>query len=379
MSAFGSGPSNGQFYFGQYGFLYKKNVGVGGRRSTLMGPGGNLNCNGSTYLYNKFRPGQGGIGASSISNRRAKNRLATVCGPNKCFPCYNTLGQYSNNQNGIIPCPLTTNSHMGYDSFSIVQTSTIEPTETLFSKNNTSADGLLIGETTNKDMFNEYYYTPFYPENYPQIFPNMTTFTQNNIVAGDKAPDNILIASCWRDWGYDIFDNWGYFYIYDVETGKYYFPLIESQNQNDGVITTQTFNAFGRTFTITHGFPVQGIFKFDISVNDNKKFRFGAYGNMGFDYFGTTSNMEYRYTISTTNVTLYYNKRQDNSSLPYEILYSYVIPKNVNQNSSITFDYNNSKDYDSLVSKEVTNGLLVYFSKTNDVKEWVVNDLGLNP
>jgi len=107
MSAFGSGPSNGQFWYGPYGFLYKKNVGVGGRRSTKMNPGGNITCNSSTYLYNKFKPGGGGVGASSISNRRAKNRLATVCGTNKCFPCYNTLGQYSNythNPNGFVPC-----------------------------------------------------------------------------------------------------------------------------------------------------------------------------------------------------------------------------------------------------------------------------------
>ena len=112
MSAFGSGPSNGQFWYGSQtnfpGFLYKKNVGVGGRRSTKMGPGGNITCNSSTYLYNKYKPGQGGVGASSISNRRAKNRLATVCNEQKCFPCYSTLGQYSNythNPNGFIPCP----------------------------------------------------------------------------------------------------------------------------------------------------------------------------------------------------------------------------------------------------------------------------------
>ena len=46
MSAFGSGSnSNGQFWYGNSinfpGFLYKKNVGVGGRRSTKMTPGGN--------------------------------------------------------------------------------------------------------------------------------------------------------------------------------------------------------------------------------------------------------------------------------------------------------------------------------------------------
>jgi uncharacterized repeat protein (TIGR02543 family) len=59
-------------------------------------------------LYNKYKPGGGGVGASSMSNRRAKNRLATVCSGQKCFLCYNTLGQYSNythNPNGFIPCP----------------------------------------------------------------------------------------------------------------------------------------------------------------------------------------------------------------------------------------------------------------------------------
>jgi uncharacterized repeat protein (TIGR02543 family) len=117
MSAFGSGPSNGQFWYGNTtnfpGFLYKKNVGVGGRRSTKMAPGGNITCNSATDLYNKYKPGTGGVGASSTANRRAKNRLATICGSsNKCFPCYNTLGQYSNythNPNGFIPCPGTIN------------------------------------------------------------------------------------------------------------------------------------------------------------------------------------------------------------------------------------------------------------------------------
>jgi hypothetical protein len=121
MSNFGSGSSsNGQFWYGNTtnfpGFLYKKNLGVGGRRSTKMAPGGNTTCNSATDLYNKYKPGGGGVGASSTANRRAKNRLATVCGSsNKCFPCYNTLGQYSNythNPNGFVPCPgtITVNS-----------------------------------------------------------------------------------------------------------------------------------------------------------------------------------------------------------------------------------------------------------------------------
>jgi len=110
---FGTGSnSNGQFWYGSGtnfpGFLYKKNVGVGGRRSTKFAAGGNITCNTYQYLYNKYSPGQGGVGASSIANRRAKNRLATICTTNKCFPCFMTLGQYSNythNPNGFIPCP----------------------------------------------------------------------------------------------------------------------------------------------------------------------------------------------------------------------------------------------------------------------------------
>ena len=89
--------------------LYKKNVGVGTRRSTLMNPGGNLYCNKSHHLYNNYRPGTGGVGASSTAQRRAKNRLATVCGAgNKCGQFYNYLGLYNNytqNPNGFFPYP----------------------------------------------------------------------------------------------------------------------------------------------------------------------------------------------------------------------------------------------------------------------------------
>jgi hypothetical protein len=122
-------------------------------------------------------------------------------------------------------------------------------------------------------MRDENYDYEFNPQDYyPQYFPEMAPFTPENIVAGDKTDK--LVASLWRDWGDDVFDDWGFFYLYDVESGKYYFPLIDPQNQSDGTIFTQIFNAFGRVFTIKQGYPVQGIFKFDISVNDNKPFKF---------------------------------------------------------------------------------------------------------
>jgi hypothetical protein len=113
MSNFGNGSnSNGQFWYGSTtnfpGFLYKKNVGVGGRRSTKLGAGGNTTCNTYQYLYNKYKPGQGGVGASSIATRRAKNRAASVCNANQCGQFYTYLGRYNSyteNPNGYFPFP----------------------------------------------------------------------------------------------------------------------------------------------------------------------------------------------------------------------------------------------------------------------------------
>lgn len=90
--------SYGQFWYGKQigfpGFLYKKNVGVGGRKSTLFASGGNRITNTPQNIYNKYQAGNNGVGASSISNRRAKNRLASVCNTNSnanCFQQFNNL------------------------------------------------------------------------------------------------------------------------------------------------------------------------------------------------------------------------------------------------------------------------------------------------
>jgi len=106
MTVFGTGSnSNGQFWFGGNnfpGFLYKKSNPGGARKSTLFGPGGNIVCNSKNLdIWNQYHPGQGGIGASSIATRRAKNRLATVCtNPlNTCGSFYMRLGQYNNSYN----------------------------------------------------------------------------------------------------------------------------------------------------------------------------------------------------------------------------------------------------------------------------------------
>ena len=73
-----------------------------------------------------------------------------------------------------------------------------------------------------------------------------------------------------------------------------------------------------------------------------------------------------------------YNVKQQEDTDSSEIVYTYCIPKKVSENNSQTYNlYQESgEDDNSWMSTTITNGLLVYFSKTNDVKEWVVNDLG---
>ena len=88
--------SYGQFWFGGNtfpGFLFKKNIGVAGRRSTQFTPGGTTICNQPTDLWNKYTPGAG-VGASNVFTRRAKLINATSCNNNqKCGSFYAELGQ----------------------------------------------------------------------------------------------------------------------------------------------------------------------------------------------------------------------------------------------------------------------------------------------
>jgi len=234
---------------------------------------------------------------------------------------------------------------------------------------------LTLGNEPRKDMADIEYTDEFDPNSFQgQFFPGMADFVDGNIVAGDKASGDRLIASYWDDLGDDVFDDWGYFYLYDVDTGKYYFPLISPQNQADGIITTQNVTAFGRNFTIKHGWTARGIFKFEITVADSLGFRFGAYGNMGSDGDEFTEDLTYAYTIGGASRTLYYHHHEEDGD-DEEKLWSYFIPKNQSENTSQPYDAYYDSDDMSIVSKELTTGLTVYFAKTVDVKEWVVEQL----
>ena len=294
-------------------------------------------------LENVYVPGAG-VGATTIANRRALSRRAAYI------------------RNPVISSTL------------------------IYSKNTVVDGGFTVGYVVEKDMRNREYTNEFDPNDYPEFFPDMAPFIDENIVVGDKNEEDRIIASQWRDLENDIFDDWGFFYLYDVNSGKYYFPLLDSQNNDDGTFATQIFYVFGRTFTVIHGWAVQGIFKFDISVADGLPFRFGGYGNMGSDGNYNTSHLTQNYSINGQNLTMYYHrdKEIEDGDEQFEQLYTYWIPKKVSENSAQTY-YNvyginpdeDEEEFMSMLSKNVTTGLIVYFAKSNDVKDWVINDLGI--
>jgi hypothetical protein len=291
-------------------------------------------------LENIYVPGSG-VGASTIANRRALSRRAAYTRPPPVIP----------------------------------------PELFIYSKDNVTDDGFTVGNNVNKDMLNDLYTIEFnigkYPE-YPELFPGMAPLIDENILVGDKNEEDRLIASYWEDLGQDVFDEWGFFYLYDVNSGKYYFPLINPQNQDDGEFNTQIFNVFGRTFTIKHGWAVQGIFKFDISVADSLPFRFGGYGDMGWaDNNDANESLTQNYIVGGQNLTLYYNKDYNVEDAD-EYLYSYWIPKKVSENSAKTYNTYYNGDNMVMLSNNVTTGIIVYFAKLNDVKDWVINDLGVS-
>jgi len=239
--------------------------------------------------------------------------------------------------------------------------------------------GITVGGVVRKDMDSENYtqeFDPFSLQN--TLFPGMADFVDANILQGGKESGDRLNASYWSDLGNDVFDDWGYFFLYDVQAGKYFFPILSPINQADGVMTTQSFNTgFGElNFTITHGWRAKGIFMMNISCSDeNFAFRFGAYGNLGSDGDEDDYDMTAKYGV--TGKTLYYHHHAEQGD-DQEILYSYFVPYNDVDNAvkpyASLYSPENTDD-NSLITKSVTNGIKVYFSKENDVKDWVITDL----
>lgn len=224
------------------------------------------------------------------------------------------------------------------------------------SKNNLTSGGFTIGVSVNKDMTSG-------PRVYvPAIYPGTAAPTGN--------------SSYWLDWLGDIFDQWGFFYLYDNTSNTYLNVVFSTINQPDGVISTQTFSLAGRTFTINHGYAVQGIYKIDVSVSDDLNFIIGMNGNMGSDNSTINNNLSEAFSLNGENFNLYYNQNMQNGSST-ERLYTYFVPYEKDKNKSTTTFSKlvGGNDNLSMYSVSCKRGILLYFAKTNDVKNWIINDL----
>lgn len=234
-----------------------------------------------------------------------------------------------------------------------------KPGALLTSSNLTSANGLTVGTSVTKDM---------------RISTTSWTTSAANLPGSTSFSS---IRAFWPDWGDDIWDNWGYFYIYNPSTGNYLAPVFTELNGADGVIATETFSLDGRTFTIKHGYPVTGIYKIDVSVNDFQPFAFGSDGGLGSN--GTTTNQDLTASrnIDGQNITLFYNYNYQGQN-PSERFYTYWVPYVVDEGTSKTYTDNvYDTDFLAIYSNEVTRGITVYIAKQNDVVDWVAADLSI--
>ena len=231
----------------------------------------------------------------------------------------------------------------------------------LRSKNTLSDEGFQIGTVVTKDGSTA---------NWTTRAPNLPGNT-----------DLVAVRSYWQDWGDDIFDNWGFFYLYDPEFNNYRAIVLNDANFNaaDGVISTQTFTFNSRVFTFKYGYPVQGIFKFDISVNDNKTFQFGFDGNLGSNGFTVNNLLSHDYTLNGESFRLHYNNNFQ-SNLPSERFYTYFVPyeKERNKTSSPYVRRLYNIDNLALYTVPLRKGVNIYIAKQADTRDWVINDLKLD-
>ena len=199
----------------------------------------------------------------------------------------------------------------------------------------------------------------------------------------------------WSDWSSDIFDTWGRWYIYDTSTGLAEHIQFGTQNGPDGTVYTETQTHHSKTFTIIHGYVVEGIFKLDVECSDDTfQFSIGMYGNMGSD--GGTTNSDHQYTASWGKLSYNFNRDASTS----DPLFIHFIPKEVAFNAGITLSGTNfttnlntgtvgATDNMYVWSDPLKIGAIMYFVKAlpavgadasltieeRSMAEWVANDI----
>ena len=180
----------------------------------------------------------------------------------------------------------------------------------------------------------------------------------------------------WSDWGGDIFDNWGYFYVYHNSVGVP-INMFGGINGSDGSIntSTQTFN--GLSTTVKQGYVATGLLKIEVSSTSTSGFRIGNEGGMGSDSNSSLSLLSHSASWGTLN---YIKSAQTGSST--EIFYVYYIPKLKSDNDAgrkFNYGYHDNRDrLYTYTNADLLHGGTYYFSKTNDVKLWVANDIEIS-
>ena len=197
----------------------------------------------------------------------------------------------------------------------------------------------------------------------------------------------------------------GYFRIYHPNTssvgsvespsGQYVGLNFSQRNKADGEMSTETFTLQGVTYTVTHGWAVQGIYRIDIDSSDpNKEFKVYTYNYMNNSYQQQLHKSE----STDWGVIRYYHNQNYYYGSSYD-MHMYFIPKSVEVSekengeytkSSNNFTYNSSTNDSSNPHYETDNqsdryhyttttlykeGAIIYFSVKNNVIDWVEADL----
>ncbi len=226
-----------------------------------------------------------------------------------------------------------------------------------------------VGYSVDKDMTNTNDGETGLPELPSEYAPN-----------GVYVPSGSDAASYWIDWDNDLFDDYGFFYIFDPNANAYRFLVFNTTNQTDGVMATQTFDAFeGRTFEVTHGFCARGIYRFEIRcTSDSNLFVFGMYGDMGSDDITINTNVSSTISVGGVDYPITYNRNIEDGD-EIERMFTYFVPFETSEFTSNPKAYTDNLNGDQLYfySSQVTNGITVYVAKKNDVRDFIERDLQL--
>ncbi len=195
----------------------------------------------------------------------------------------------------------------------------------------------------------------------------------------------------WADLGDDICDEWGMWYIYnpaDQTASHIQFGFLNGPNE---FVYSETQTHHGKTFTIKHGWLVQGIFKLDVECSDaDFQFTIGMYGNLGSD--STTTNEDKRYNASWGPLNYNFNRTNSGNALNTDPFYTYLIPKLKSYNDAITLSGTNftagvtttiqDTDHLAIWFDTLKVGATMYFVKgasgnitTSHMNTWIENDI----